>query len=628
MPVPSDNLTNITDRPNYYAGQYLLEDDFQLEQQYHLDRLRRHHRLLHVAGIVQGLVVEPVDNPLTKVKITAGTAIDAEGRQIVLAQDKADFALPTTIPGNGSILSIQYESVESSTQGTPTPTTESATPDNSPETTTAALTAIMDGKSRIKEEPFLSWGDTAPPGAIALARVSPKKELDFSDRVYSGIRLPSPHNKPGKGLTFRYKGNGTPAAGEIELAEFTGNLSISGTLAVKGTSTLSGSLSVKNQVFLSAGKQSASAITASGNIAIVDASPQIDFVDTEDGHNDWAIHVNSSKMYFIREPWNCTDLVLDGKGNVGIGTDSPNAKLEVKGNIKATDATLGTLAVTGISTLTGNTTLSGQVTVQPTITTTTADTTLTAVHIKPTFTLTPTTLAGVKQNGLIVESGNVGIGTTTPAAKLAIDGALHVGGDSDPGGKNLWVEGDGKFKGTLEVNGNLTVDRKIWIGDGKSTIHEDRVNTFITSQTGDAGIAIAQKNTDSNKTNVNVLIQASGDGGYIGTTSAHPLVLRTDDEDRLTIDEEGLIGLNGPIREQMYLIKCEGRDDWGKKNHPIKQYFLKKLSQKPPGTLIRAVANHPTWDNTFWIAWVSRNNEVRLNSSRNPNDVKIASLDD
>ncbi|PZO48448.1 MAG: hypothetical protein DCF15_17895 [Phormidesmis priestleyi] len=39
-------------------------------------------------------------------------------------------------------------------------------------------------------------------------------------------------------------------------------------------------------------------------------------------------------MYFIREPWNHQDLVLDGAGSVGIGTDSPSATLHVAGDIR------------------------------------------------------------------------------------------------------------------------------------------------------------------------------------------------------------------------------------------------------------------------------------------------------
>lgn len=40
-----------------------------------------------------------------------------------------------------------------------------------------------------------------------------------------------------------------------------------------------------------------------------------------------------------------------------------------------------------------------------------------------------------------VATGNVGIGTTAPLAKLAINGGLHVGGDSDPGNDNALIDG-------------------------------------------------------------------------------------------------------------------------------------------------------------------------------------------
>jgi hypothetical protein len=72
-----------------------------------------------------------------------------------------------------------------------------------------------------------------------------------------------------------------------------------------------------------------SRLDAPGTLALKSRTPQIDFIDAE--HTDWAIHVNSHKMYFIREPWIFTDLVLDGAGNIGMGCDNPRAKLEVRG---------------------------------------------------------------------------------------------------------------------------------------------------------------------------------------------------------------------------------------------------------------------------------------------------------
>ena len=44
--------------------------------------------------------------------------------------------------------------------------------------------------------------------------------------------------------------------------------------------------------------------------------------------HDWAIHVNSGKMHFIREPWEIA-LVLDDNGNVGIGTTNPEGGLHI-----------------------------------------------------------------------------------------------------------------------------------------------------------------------------------------------------------------------------------------------------------------------------------------------------------
>lgn len=80
------------------------------------------------------------------------------------------------------------------------------------------------------------------------------------------------------------------------------------------------------------GKHNENNLLYSGTLAIKSNVPQIDFIDSN--HKDWAIHVNEDKMYFIREPWEYKNLVLDGAGKVGIGTASPSAKLEVDGDLK------------------------------------------------------------------------------------------------------------------------------------------------------------------------------------------------------------------------------------------------------------------------------------------------------
>ncbi|MFZ2725377.1 MAG: tail fiber protein [Methylococcaceae bacterium] len=101
--------------------------------------------------------------------------------------------------------------------------------------------------------------------------------------------------------------------------------------------TVNGSIEITNTLNTNSSitigdKNVKTALTNEGILRLKGSAPQIDFIDSD--HNDWAIHVNSSKMYFIRQPWSFTDLVLDGTGRVGVGTDNPSEKLEVAGRIK------------------------------------------------------------------------------------------------------------------------------------------------------------------------------------------------------------------------------------------------------------------------------------------------------
>jgi hypothetical protein len=105
-------------RLRYYNGQLLQEHDFSAEQEYHLDRQRRHNRQLHTYGIAEGLEVTANVDSAT---VSPGTAIDGEGRQIVLTEPrnvsfgslKSQFVLvvisyheeasdPATVGGDGA----------------------------------------------------------------------------------------------------------------------------------------------------------------------------------------------------------------------------------------------------------------------------------------------------------------------------------------------------------------------------------------------------------------------------------------------------------------------------------------------------------------------------------------------
>jgi hypothetical protein len=65
-----------------------------------------------------------------------------------------------------------------------------------------------------------------------------------------------------------------------------------------------------------------------------------------------------------------------------------------------------------------------------------------------------TKTSGTPVNALtILGSGKVGFNTTAPAAQVAINGGLHVGGTTDPGDKNLTVDGKASAK---TINGAVS----------------------------------------------------------------------------------------------------------------------------------------------------------------------------
>jgi hypothetical protein len=79
------------------------------------------------------------------------------------------------------------------------------------------------------------------------------------------------------------------------------------------------------------------------------------------------------------------------------------------------------------------------------------------------------------------------------------------------------------------------------VGPGTTSISANRVNAVFASNTPDAGIAIEQNG------GVNILLQASGGGAFIGTTSKHSLLFRTADLDRVEIDSFGNVRMTGQL---------------------------------------------------------------------------------
>jgi hypothetical protein len=89
-------------RVRYFAGQLLGAEDFETEQRYVIDRLRRLNRWLHGWGIVGGLGVSMGQGEIV---VSPGLALDCVGNEIEVEQPTC-VALP--VGGRASYLTLAF----------------------------------------------------------------------------------------------------------------------------------------------------------------------------------------------------------------------------------------------------------------------------------------------------------------------------------------------------------------------------------------------------------------------------------------------------------------------------------------------------------------------------------------
>jgi hypothetical protein len=89
LSTPCGQDEGVLTRPRYFTGQLLSEADLQLEQDYLREKLQRHNRELHGAGIVRGLgvSVEATSGaPGGRLRVESGYAIDPCGNELALGK--------------------------------------------------------------------------------------------------------------------------------------------------------------------------------------------------------------------------------------------------------------------------------------------------------------------------------------------------------------------------------------------------------------------------------------------------------------------------------------------------------------------------------------------------------------
>ena len=73
-------------RPRFFSGKLVTPADLELEQQYFLEKLKRHNRSLHGFGIVSGLKVTVRSGHIV---VEPGLALDCEGNELAIETEQS-----------------------------------------------------------------------------------------------------------------------------------------------------------------------------------------------------------------------------------------------------------------------------------------------------------------------------------------------------------------------------------------------------------------------------------------------------------------------------------------------------------------------------------------------------------
>ena len=320
-------------RLRYFDGQFLREQDFIAEQQYHLDRERRLARVAHTAGVVEGLEVTAVPNA-PKVTVAAGTALDGHGRLLVRVAAGDPLDLTTLVDRDGAVpvlVTLAYDAVEADApQGGASPRWREV-PD---------VAAFREGDPHLPAEddaPRLARVVLQPDGTAAVdaAYAAARSGL----RVRGGLEVTGPASFPG-GID-----GGPGADGGAAALHVSGDLGLTGPAAFDSSVRLdvtNGSADFGRTAIVLTGRfqdgNDGWSFGSAGRTSLVFARNSAAHGQALGARGDEEVSLqlegNSRALGFLtRDRGADPALVLTQDGRLGVGTDQPGAPLDVAGDV-------------------------------------------------------------------------------------------------------------------------------------------------------------------------------------------------------------------------------------------------------------------------------------------------------